>query len=59
MDSMYIDIIKQGKWERVLPKLERDYRDLALVEGMQQDYTQLYEARKVVLTELQQMNKPD
>jgi hypothetical protein len=52
VDNMYIDMIKQGNTKRVFPKLERDYRDLNLIEGMQATYTPLYEARKNLLTEL-------
>jgi predicted O-methyltransferase YrrM len=55
VDSVYIDMIKKGNGEQVLSKLERDYRDLALIDGMQKEYQPLYEARKQLLTEMQKM----
>ena len=50
--EMYMDMVKGGRGELALGKVERDYRDLALIEEMQEEYTPLYEAWKVLLTKL-------
>jgi hypothetical protein len=57
IDSMYINLIKERGEIYVLRKLDKDYEDLALIEGMQEEYNELYTARKVLLTELQKMKE--
>lgn len=54
---MYINLIKERGEIYVLRKLDKDYEDLALIEGMQEEYNELYTARKVLLTELQKMKE--
>lgn len=48
---------KLGGQERVLPKLDRDYRDLAIFPELQKEWAPLYEAWRTLLQEYDKKTK--
>ena len=49
---MYIDIVKNGKYEYVVQKLERDYRDTEWFPEVKEMLTPIYRNWKMLLPEL-------
>lgn len=55
-DSMYVDIIKEGRSDYALAKLERDYRDVALFPEAHDELKPVYEAWKKLLNALVELD---
>ncbi|HLC44091.1 MAG TPA: HD domain-containing protein [Patescibacteria group bacterium] len=55
-DILYLDMIQQGKFEAVLAKLERDYRDIGVFPEIHKMLTPLYETWKKFITEFQKLD---
>ncbi len=51
-DSMYIGIVRDGRYEYAKGKIERDYRDLSAFPEIKKELTPLYKAWKELLTKL-------
>jgi metal-dependent HD superfamily phosphatase/phosphodiesterase len=56
-DSMYVDILKAGKFDYACGKLGRDYRDLASFPEVQAELTPVYESWQKLLFALNRVNK--
>ena len=51
-DSMYIDIVRNGRFDYAFGKIERDFRDLGAFPEIKKELTPLYEAWKKLLVSM-------
>ena len=55
-DTMYIDMVKQGKSDFCLEKIERDYRDAGLIPEVKNTLTPIYKSWVKLIRELKELN---
>jgi len=58
-DSMYLNILKEGRIDYCKGKLERDFRDIALIPQVQKKLSSIYLAWKELIREYKKLEIVD
>ena len=56
-DRLYLDMVKEGKSQKALDKLERDFRDLAIFPEIKKEIEPIYSAWKVLIKKLMEFEE--